>query len=67
MISNIWNSSNSNKNPLIRDMLNKSIINDTINDNSLDGDLKESLINDTFKHSMKCKILEKKILMINEL
>ena len=60
MISNIWNNSNSNKNPLIRDILNKSIINDTINDNSLDDDLKESLINDTFKHSMKCKILEKK-------
>ena len=41
--------------------MNKSIINDIIDDNSLNDDLKESLQNDTFKHSMKCKISEKNI------
>ena len=34
MISNIWNNSNSNKNSLIRDILNKSMINDIMDDNS---------------------------------
>ena len=57
MISNIWNNSSGNKNSLIRDILNKSMINDIMDDNI--DDLKESLINDTFIHSMKCKILEK--------
>ena len=61
MISNIWNNSNTtNKNSLIRD-IDKSRINDIMDDESMDDDLKELLINDTFKHSMKCKILEKPI------
>ena len=55
MISNIWNNSNSNKNLLIRDILDKSISTDIMDDNSLDDDLKESLINDPFKHSMNVK------------
>ena len=32
-----------------------------MDDESLDDDLKELLINDTFKHSMTCKILQKPI------
>ena len=32
-----------------------------MDDNSLNDHLKESLINDTFKHSIKCKILQKPI------
>ena len=49
MIINILNNFNSNKTSLIRDILDKSIINDIMDDNALD---------DTFKNSMKCKILE---------
>ena len=55
MISNIWNDPTmNNKNPLIRDILDKSIINDIMDDESLDDNLKELLINDTFKHLMTC-------------
>ena len=41
--------------------MDKSIINDIMNNEQLDDNLKESLINDTFRHSMKCKILQKPI------
>ena len=62
MISNICNNSSiDNKNSLIRDILDKSIINIMDNESMDDDDLKEELINDTFKHSIKCKILQKPI------
>ena len=61
MISNILKEPTmNNKGSLIRDILNKSMISDIMNQ-PIDNNLKELLINNTLKHSMACEILAQPI------
>ena len=60
MISSILKDSTMN-NPLIRDIMDKTMIIDIMNE-EIDYDLKELLINDTLKCSMRRKILTQLII-----